>query len=365
MDAETWDALIATLPGAHILQTWEWGQIKQSYGWQPMPYTWQDAQGKMGAAALVLQRKVSFRGLSLPLKVLYVPRGPLLDWNNPDWRKRVIDELQTLSRQPGVVFIKIDPEVVVGYGVPGMPDAVETTSGIAVVSDLKERGWRFSTEQVQFKNTVQVDLNYSEAELLARMKQKTRYNVNLAQRKGVVVRIANSADLDILYRLYAETSVRDGFVIRSESYYKSLWQAFIEHGMAKALLAEFGGEPLAGLFLFHFAHRAWYLYGMSSQSHRDKMPNHLLQWTAILQAKHLGCTSYDLWGAPDLFNETDSMWGVFRFKEGLGGRVVRTTGAWDFTSRPRLYKSYTRLLPRIMGILRRRGKERTRQEVSL
>jgi peptidoglycan pentaglycine glycine transferase (the first glycine) len=208
-------------------------------------------------------------------------------------------------------------------------------------------------------------LNYSEVELLARMKQKTRYNLNLAQRKGVVLRIGNVSDLDVLYRLYAETSVRDGFVIRSEGYYKSIWQSFIEHGMAKALLAEVGGETVAGLFLFAFAQRAWYLYGMSSQAHRDKMPNYLLQWTAMLQAKQLGCTTYDLWGAPDLFDETDSMWGVFRFKEGLGGRVVRTIGAWDFTSRPWLYEGYTRLLPRVMSILRRRGKERTRREVSL
>ena len=365
MDASTWNDLIATLPGAHILQTWEWGRIKQSYGWEPFPYSWQDEQGITGAAAMVLQRRISLKGLTLPFRVLYVPRGPLLDWSSSEWRKRVLIELQTLSRLPGVVFIKIDPEVVTGFGIPGMADAVETSTGSVVVSELKEHGWHYSSEQIQFKNTVWVDLNYSAADLLAGMKQKTRYNLNLAQRKGVVLRIGDASDLDVLYRLYAETSVRDGFVIRQENYYKSIWQTFIEQGMAKPLLAEVDGEAVAGLFLFHFAQRAWYLYGMSSEAHRDKMPNYLLQWAAMLQAKQLGCTNYDLWGAPDLFSDTDSMWGVYRFKEGLGGRVVRTIGAWDYTSRPWLYENYTRLLPRIMSILRRRGKEHTRREVSL
>jgi peptidoglycan pentaglycine glycine transferase (the first glycine) len=146
VDAKTWDALIATLPGAHILQTWEWGQIKQSYGWEPMPYTWRDKQGRIGAAALVLQRKISLLGFSLPLRVLYVPRGPLLDWGSPDWRKRVINELQTLSRLPGVVFIKIDPEVVTGYGIPGLPDASENAIGSEAVSDLQKNGWHYSSK---------------------------------------------------------------------------------------------------------------------------------------------------------------------------------------------------------------------------
>jgi peptidoglycan pentaglycine glycine transferase (the first glycine) len=365
VDATTWDRIAADLPGAHILQTWEWGQIKQAYGWQPLPYTWQDRQGKTGAAALVLQRKIFMRGISMPLSVLYVPRGPLVDWNNPAWREQVLAELEALARLPGVIFIKIDPEVVIGYGIPGTSECAETPIGHVVESELTGRGWRYSSEQIQFKNTVWVNLSCSESELLGRMKQKTRYNLNLAQRKGVVVRIGNITDLDVLYRLYAETSVRDGFVIRPEHYYKSIWQSFMEKGMARALLAEVDGMPVAGLFLFYFARRAWYLYGMSNQAHRDKMPNYLLQWTAMQQAKQLDCVNYDLWGAPDLFNDTDSLWGVYRFKEGLGGRVVRTTGAWDFTSRPWLYESYTRLLPLILTILRRRGKERTRREVSL
>ena len=124
-------------------------------------------------------------------------------------------------------------------------------------------------------------------------------------------------------------------------------------------------DPVAGLFIFYFDKRAWYLYGMSTQKHREKMPNYLLQWDAIKAARSRSCTQYDLWGAPDNFDETDSMWGVFRFKDGLGGKVIRTPGAWDFPVRPNLYSLYMNILPRILGILRARGKKQTRSITGL
>jgi lipid II:glycine glycyltransferase (peptidoglycan interpeptide bridge formation enzyme) len=134
--------------------------------------------------------------------------------------------------------------------------------------------------------------------------------------------------------------------------------------MAVPLLAEVEGQAVAGLVLFTFASMAWYLYGMSSRDHREKMPNHLLQWEAMRIARSRGCASYDLWGAPEVFNESDSMWGVYRFKEGLGGKVVRTLGAWDYLSGRRRYTLFMRVLPRILDFMRRRRTAGTRQEVS-
>ena len=121
---------------------------------------------------------------------------------------------------------------------------------------------------------------------------------------------------------------------------------------------------MAAISLFYFAGQAIYLFGMSSDEHREKMPNHLLQWEAMRRAKALGCTVYNLWGAPDEFNESDGLWGVFRFKEGLGGYVSRTIGAWDFTPSPLLYKLYTGILPRLMDLMRVRGKALTRQALN-
>ena len=163
--------------------------------------------------------------------------------------------------------------------------------------------------------------------------------------------------------MYAETSVRDGFVIRDEGYYQTVWQTFMQASTPRAepLIAEVDGEAVAAIFVFYFAGRAYYLYGMSREAHREKMPNYLLQWEAVRRAKGAGCKVYDLWGAPDVFDESDSMWGVFRFKEGLGGQVVRTLGAWDYTPKPFWYRMYSEIIPRVLDLMRSRGRSRTRQ----
>ncbi len=365
IDQAQWNEILAGLPGAHILQTWEWGRVKEQTGWEPLPQVWRDKEGKPEAAALVLRREIRIRGLSARLRVLYVPRGPVLAWSDSGLRARVLDDLQALAKREGAIFIKIDPAVILGIGVPGRPEAVEDEVGEAVQSELSRRGWRYSDEQIQFRNTVWVNLSAPEEELLARMKQKTRYNIRLAEKKGVTVRLGSESDFPELYRMYAETSVRDGFVIRSQAYYETVWRAFMQQGMARPLVAEVEGEPVAALIVFTFARTAWYLYGMSRSAHREKMPNHLLQWEAMRYARRSGCDTYDMWGAPDVFDESDSMWGVFRFKEGFGGTLVRTLGAWDYPVHPALYHLYTRVLPRLLDLMRRRGKARTRQEVSL
>jgi peptidoglycan pentaglycine glycine transferase (the first glycine) len=358
--AAEWDTAIARLPGANILQTWSWGRIKAEYGWEPLPQLWQDTP----AAAMLLRRPLRLGGFAARLSVLYVPRGPLLDWSDPARRAFVLDSLEALARRNGAIFLKIDPPVVLGTGIPGTAEAVEDPTGAAVTQELLRRGWRFSAEQIQFRNTAVLDLSADEETWLARMKQKARYNLRLAQRKGVTVRRGTPADLDMLYQMYAETSVRDGFVIRPAAYYRAVWGRFMEQGLAQPLIAEVDGEAVAGLVYFVFAGQAWYQYGMSREVHRDKMPNYLLQWEAMRAAKAAGARRYDLWGAPDEFNETDPLWGVFRFKEGLGAQVVRTLGAWDFPARPALYTLYTRLLPRLLDFMRSRGKEQTRREVS-
>ena len=362
-NADTWNEMISGLPGANLLQTWEWAQLKGANGWEADPRVWRDDRGEICAAAMVLRRRLSPGKIWPGLGVLYVPRGPLLDWSSVQLRARVMDDLQKLVRRSGSIFIKIDPELRIGSGVPGGEGAQDDDVGLAAREELVQRGWRFSEEQIQFRNTVLLDLEGDETAWLARMKQKARYNLRLAQRKGVTVRRGGPQDYHQLYRMYAETAVRDGFVIRGEDYYLAVWDTFFQRGMCVPLMAEVDGEPVAGLMLFVFAGRAWYLYGMSRETHRERMPNYLLQWEAMRAAREMGAREYDLWGAPEVFDESDRMWGVFRFKEGLGGTVVRTLGAWDYPSRPFFYAIYTRVLPRLLDLMRRRGKARTRQEV--
>ena len=385
VNREHWNGVISRLNGAHILQTWEWGSVKSRFGWQPNFLLWYKETDQYqlftnrlteryrqmipAAAALVLQRNISLGGFAKRMGVIYVPKGPLLNWSDTPTRRRVLRDLKEFAHKRSCIFIKIDPDLEVGSGIPGKAGANEHTLGFEVMDELKSSGWHFSNEQVQFRNTMVIDLGQSEEMLLAKMKQKTRYNVNLAIRKGVNVRSGDETDIDTLFRMYAETSVRDGFVIRGDAYYREVWKTFManqakesrEVPVAEALIAEVEREPVAGVVIFRFAGKTWYLYGMSRLLHREKMPNYLLQWEAIKKAKAAGCDTYDLWGAPDNFVETDPLWGVFRFKEGLGGMVHRYVGAWDLPLNRILYSLYSKTLPGLLDIMRKHGKASTRR----
>lgn len=196
------------------------------------------------------------------------------------------------------------------------------------------------------------------------MKQKTRYNIRLAERKGVKIRNATKKELGQIYEMYARTSLRDGFTIRSKDYYLMVWEKFMDAGMCEILIAEVEQQMVAGLVLFLFEDKAYYVYGMSGELYRNYMPTYLLQYEAIKRAKSRGCNVYDLWGAPDNFSKSDPMWGVFRFKKGLGGEVVSTLGAWDFPVRPLQMKLFQIILPKILEKMRKIGNRKTSESVS-
>jgi len=232
-------------------------------------------------------------------------------------------------------------------GEPASPEYVPNPAWEAIERDLLDGGFRPSAEQIQFRNSVLLDLSPSPAEILERARQKTRYNIRLAERKGVTVRVGGAMDTDLLYRMYTETALRDGFIIRDREYYRLVWEQF--SGRSAALIAEVDGEAVAAVYLFHFAGVAYYLYGMSRDAHREKMPNSLLQYRAALWAKEQGCSIYDLWGAPDVFDESDRMWGVYKFKRGFGGSVRHTPGAYDLPTNKSGAWLYARLMPRVMN----------------
>ena len=348
-----WNEALRVLPCAHILQTWEWGAFKQrETGWTPARLAWRSGDGAIVAAASILTRRIG------PLRVMYAPKGPALDYTDLETARAVLDTLEEMARRRRAVWLKIDPDVVAGIGIPGGADPDrpphDDPAGQAVLDLLRARGWRFSASQVQFRNTIALDLTQPEEAILAGMSQSTRRKVRAASKKGVTVRVAASEDdLRTLYALYTVTGERQGFLVRPAAYYREAWARFIEAGLATAFLAEWEGQPLAGLVLFHFGPKAWYFYGMSSNDERQRMPTYLLQWEAIRWAKAHGYPVYDFWGAPDVFAEDDPMWGVYRFKDGFGGTVVRHIGAWDYAPFPALYWVYERLMPRILGAMRR------------
>ena len=338
-----WNSTLSTLPTPHVLQTWEWGEFKSRYGWRPARYLWLEGEHPRAAASLLTRRLGR-----LPLAVAYVPKGPVLDYGDAALLDQVLSDLEHTARQARALFVKIDPDVRAG-----------TAAGNGVVELLRRRGWRPSREQVQFRNTVLLDLTRSSDDMLAAMKQKWRYNVRLAARQGVTARLGTPADLPLLYDLYAETAARDGFVIRPREYYRDAWGAFIEAGLAQPLIAEVAGEAVAMVIVFRLAGRAWYMYGASRSAHRDKMPNHLLQWEAMRWAQERGCTVYDMWGAPDALDEADPLWSVYRFKQGFGGEFVQHIGAWDFPASRPGYWFYTVAKPRVLSAMRWRYWQQT------
>lgn len=334
-DGRRWNAAVAGLPYAHVLQSYEWGQFKGRHGWTPFRLLF-TAGGEAVGAASALLRRLPWG----PWGVMYVPKGPALTYHDEGLLTAVLTALEGLAREQGAIFVKIDPDV--------RDDRKDVREA------LLHRGWRASREQIQFRNTLLIDLRRTDDELLMAMKSKTRYNVRLAKRRGVEVHPAAMDDLPLFYRMYTVTSARNEFVIRPFSYYADAWEAFASQGLAQLFLARYQGEPLAGLMLFHFGDRAWYMYGASTDKHRNLMPNHLLQWEAMRWAKARGYDFYDMWGAPDVLDEKDPMWGVYRFKAGFGGEFTSHLGAYDFpVSRP-LYWLYTVLMPRYLGLLRRR-----------
>jgi peptidoglycan pentaglycine glycine transferase (the first glycine) len=364
---EKWNQTIEGLPGAHILQTSQWGAVKAEFGWKPLHLTWRDNHNQVKAAALVLQRDIQTPFLSKKLNVIYVPKGPMLDWGDESLAKQVCEDLLSIAHKRRSIFIKIDPDLLLGTGIPseiGSAACEDDLIGQARVAWLVKRGWRYSQEQIQFRNTVLIDLTPNIDQLLANMKQKTRYNVRLAERKGVRVRVGELSDLEALYQMYAETSLRDGFVIRTKEYYYQLWSCFFKANMLEPLIAEVNGQMIAAILVFRFTQKAWYLHGMSTLQHRNLMPNYRLQWEAILRAKEIGCNVYDLWGAPERFDSQDPLWGVYRFKEGFGGEVARYMGAYDYPLNSLHYFLYTKVVPRILDVMRKRGVASTQRMVS-
>lgn len=323
--AAEWRAALAAVPGAlppHLLQSWEWGATKQQTGWRAERLVLGE---NLAALQLLTRQPLGWA----PLRVAYVPKGPVVNWRDAATVEATLDALQAHVKAAGAILVKIDPDV-----------EEESAEGQALLQSLRRRGWLFSNEQVQFKNTGVSDLTPGADALLAAMKPKTRYNVRVAAKRGITVREGTAADFDTFYALYAETARRDGFLIRPAAYYKQTWATFLaaqqEEGNPAGgglLLAEHADEPLpvAGLFLLRYGATAWYFYGASSGRRRRDMPNYLLQWEALQWGLRHGCTLYDWWGAPTQPDDpADSMQGVWGFKEGFGAQLRRQVGAWDF-----------------------------------
>jgi len=329
-----WDRLVVAAPDNHILQSWAWGELKARFGWRVQRLAVGDA------CAQVLYRSLP-GGLGT---IAYIPKGPLVNYDDIPSLQVLLDAIQSLARKRRALALKIEPNA---------------EDSPALAQRLRSLGFQPSPQAVQPRRSLLVDLDGQPDDLLLRMKQKTRYNVRLAERRGVTIRPGDEADLPAFYRLMETTALRDGFGVHSQAYYETAHRLFVPAGRGNLLLAEVDGQLVAGLVVLAPVREdpstltcsgtACYMYGASSDEYRNLMPTYLLQWKAMLWAREQGCRDYDLWGVPDEDEETleagftqrnDGLWGVYRFKRGFGGRLVRTIGAWDLVYAPLRYRLY-------------------------
>lgn len=196
-------------------------------------------------------------------------------------------------------------------------------------------------------NTIFMDLNKSTDDLLGNMKSKTRYNINLALRKGVKIKSLGMESLDVWYELYRQTAQRNNFFLHSISYFKVVIEARANDTESPAdvflLVAEIDEKPLAAMFLIVANKRGTYLYGASATENRNYMATYALQWRAMQLSKELGCTEYDFFGISPNADPSHPMYGLYRFKSGFGGTIFHSMGCWDYPLLKDKYQYYSSL----------------------
>lgn len=316
---QQWDTFVSHNPSGHLLQSWGWGEFKARSGWSPLRLTlWHNDE--IIAAASVLRRTAPHFPLHAG-HLAYIPKGPVLNWSDPALCDTFFSQLNAYLRKQGAISLRIEPG-----------NDMSTTE---LITKRMQDMSMHSVPPVQPLRTIMLDLAPSEEILLAQMKEKWRYNVRLAVRKGVTVRVAETPDdVRSWYHLLETTGERDRFGIHSYDYYLDAWRIFAPRSEARLLLAEHNGQLLAGIFVGFFARQAIYLYGASSNEQRQLMPNYLLQWEAMRWARQQSALTYDFWGIPATDDENEAMAGVYRFKSGWGGRVVQFPGCYETIYRP-------------------------------
>ena len=313
-----WNTFLSKYPDAHILQTGEWGELKSAFGWDPVRLILDDETGT----------QILFRRLPLGLTLAYLPK-PVFSNRLSGIGERFWAEVDKVCKRRRAVFLKLESDI--------WDDKSSVVRG----------RWSVSSHNIQPPRTMIIDVCGSEDDILARMKQKTRYNIRLAAKKGVTVRPWD--DLPAFHQMMLVTGDRDEFGVHSLEYYQRAYELFHPTDMAELLVAEIEGKPLAALIVFARGKRAWYVYGASNDQERNRMPTYLLQWEAMRWARSKGAEEYDLWGVPDEDHETleaqfternDGLWGVYRFKRGFGGELKPAMQAVDRVYNPLLYKLY-------------------------
>lgn len=342
-DRDQWNRFVEANPTGNITQTFEWGELGDSLGGDVLRLGAVDG-GELQAAMLVIVGRAPL----LRRPYLYVPRGPVVSDPASPALAALFDRAEQEARKRGAFMLKVEPNVADG-------DA----AWLDVLHNLGFRRNRFATHP---RRSWVLDIRPGEDELLAGMKEKWRYNIRLAGRKGVQVREASTPeDVETFYRLYQETAERDGFFIHPQRHYADILRLYGARDAAVLLLAEYEGTPIAGLIAVKCGPVTTYMFGASSNRERNRMPNHLLQWTAIRWAKAHGCTLYDFRAIAEVLDAKEDLYSLYTYKQGYGGYSVLTLETHDKPYNAPVYWAYLRSLS-VKRELDRRRHERDLRE---
>jgi len=321
-DKEKWDGFLATLPKSQFLQSWNWGEFKKALGVK----IWCLGiikEGNLVGACLLLKTSLPFHN-----NYLYAPRGPVFTFslNSEELSESyqlLTDKIKEITQQEGSIFLKIEP-------------AIEQPFSL----NLERIGYH-PAKSIQPPDTVIMDLTKSEEQLLAEMHPKTRYNIHLAERKGVkVIFSEDDKDLDIFYELACAVNKREGISCFSKNYYQKMLEVFSLNKAVKLVKAEYQGKIIAINLMIYFGDLATYNHGASASEFRNVMAPHLLQWEAIRQAKKEGYKYYDFRGIAPTDDSQHKWAGITRFKKSFGGQTIHYLGAYDLVIKSILYQLY-------------------------
>ncbi|MDL2234178.1 peptidoglycan bridge formation glycyltransferase FemA/FemB family protein, partial [Ruminococcaceae bacterium OttesenSCG-928-L11] len=313
-----YEQFAATHPNGGITQSVKWHGVKNNWGHEVVVS--RNGDGAIVGGVSILVQKIPVIGTSM----LYSPRGPVCDWYDTAVMADLKTGIDALAKKHKAHIYKMDPDVL---------DSDERFLTLA-----KEAGYTRYKGGTGFE-TIQARFNYrlylegrTEEELFQNLTQKTRYNVRVAMKKGVEVRVAGEDALDDFMRLMSVTGERDGFSIRPKSYFQRMLSCLGEH--ARLYMAYYDGKAVSGALTTNYAGKTCYIYGASDNAHRNVMPNYLIQWEMIRWAAQTGCTVYDFQGVSGNLDESDHLYGLYRFKKGFNGTLDELAGEFDYTYRP-------------------------------
>jgi len=310
----------------HPLQSYEWGEFRKKTGVKVV------RKGIFEGKKLNESVQVTIHPLpKLNRNVGYFPKGGMP--NEPQ-----LEILKKIGKENRCVMIKLEPNI----GSPMAGGQPEIQAWQTIEDFLRKNGCR-KGRPLFTKYSFQLNLDKSEEELLKGMHHKTRYNIRLAGRKGVKVRVDNSDESFKLFLrlLFKETLPRQGFYAHTPDYFRQLWQVLKPAGMVHLLRAYWQKETLAMFMVLVFNKKIYYPYGASTRKHKKLMAPNLLMWEAIKLGKKLGCEQLDMWGSLGPKAKKNDPWhGFHRFKQGYGGDLVEFLGSYDLVLEPKWYWPY-------------------------